>query len=58
MAALEDEIVDVTTEEHTLKPYKKPMRLLVLFCGTGSVERVVFRDMYPGCEVVTVDIES
>jgi hypothetical protein len=57
MAALDEEIVAVTTEEHTLKPYVKPMRLLVLFCGTGSVERV-FKEMYPGCEVVTVDIES
>ena len=34
----------------------KPTRILVLFCGTGTVERQ-FSKQFPGCEVVTVDIQ-
>jgi len=32
-----------------------PVRILVLFCGTGSVEQQ-FQRQFDGCEVVTVDI--
>ncbi|KAK3246618.1 hypothetical protein CYMTET_43851 [Cymbomonas tetramitiformis] len=33
-----------------------PVRILVLFCGTGSVERQ-FAKQFPNCEVTTVDIQ-
>ena len=33
----------------------RPVRILVLFCGTGSVEQQ-FQRQFEGCEVVTVDI--
>ena len=36
-------------------PSQHPSRMLVLFCGTGSVEQQ-FSKQFPGCEVVTVDI--
>eukprot|EP00854_Cymbomonas_tetramitiformis_P018595 gene18595-biopygen19184 len=35
----------------------KPTRILVLFCGTGSVERE-FSKQFPGCELITEDILS
>ncbi|KAK3273654.1 hypothetical protein CYMTET_18116 [Cymbomonas tetramitiformis] len=38
----------LTTVQH-------PVRILVLFCGTGSVEQQ-FQRQFDGCEVVTVDI--
>jgi hypothetical protein len=34
-----------------------PKRFLVLFSGTGSVENVL-REIYPGCEIVSVDIDG
>ncbi|KAK3288483.1 hypothetical protein CYMTET_4047 [Cymbomonas tetramitiformis] len=37
-------------------PPQHPTRILVLFCGTGSVEQQ-FSKQFPGCEVVTVDIQ-
>ncbi|KAK3239851.1 hypothetical protein CYMTET_50247 [Cymbomonas tetramitiformis] len=38
-----------------LTKVQHPVRILVLFCGTGSVEQQ-FQRQFDGCEVVTVDI--
>ena len=38
-----------------LSRVQRPVRILVLFCGTGSVE-LQFQRQFKDCEVVTVDV--